>query len=380
MKACKRPHGYKQLRRSIFIRSLMITACAATAVLLFRALSRGHLADLIVEWMMRLFCMEYSQALIIYYELIPNNIEFIIGMTIIIFMLMLFHLLLDSYKRYFDEVVAGIDKIIEDDGSVISLSPELAFVEEKLNHVKQTLQSRQQEARRAEQQKNDLVVYLAHDIKTPLTSVIGYLSLLNDGPELTEGERARYLHIAVDKANRLQRLVDEFFEITRYTLHSVPLCKEEIDLCVMMMQITDELYPKLISSGKKIESKTDESIFIYGDAEKLARVFNNILKNAIAYGDENCTIYISAQEQERGTLIEIENKGRIPDEQIDMIFDKFYRANSARSSETGGAGLGLAIAKSIVELHGGKITAANTNGSTVFSVMLPSAQEGKIKS
>jgi two-component system sensor histidine kinase VanS len=319
--------------------------------------------------------MRTSEAEIAYFKIIPNNIEFILAIIIIIFMLLLFRMLLNSYKRYFDETVIGINKLMGDEKQLISLSSELEFVEHKLNNVKQTLETRTAEAQQAERQKNDLVVYLAHDIKTPLTSVLGYLSLLNENADMPNEQKSKYINIAWEKASKLEALVNEFFEITRYSLQSIPLRKESIDLCFMIVQISVEQYPQLASRGKEIENSVDEKMTVFGDSEKLARVFNNILKNAIAYGKDNSTIKISAEELPGKTVIRFENEGAIPEDKLDAVFDKFYRVNSARSSDTGGAGLGLTIAKDIVELHGGEIRAESDGGNTVIIVELPSAPD-----
>ncbi len=297
--------------------------------------------------------------------------QFILTLTIILFMFLLFQMLLKSYKRYFDEVVNGIDQLMEE-GAQISLSPELEIIEHKLNHVRQTLKTRAFETQRAEQKKNDLIVYLAHDIKTPLTSVIGYLSLLDENPDMTDVKKLKYIHIAWEKANRLETLIDEFFEIARSNSESIPLKKTSIDLYYMMAQISDELYPHLKSCGKHIANKISENMVLYGDSEKLARVFNNILKNAIAYSAGNGVITISAQELSGKTVVKFENKGDIPEDKLNVIFDKFYRLDSSRSSATGGSGLGLAIAKDIVVKHGGEIKAESSNGTTEFIVELPS--------
>lgn len=367
----KRRYDYSKLKRQIFIRGLLITVLATLAVILLRSLTRGHFADTIVGLIERVFSMDYTSAYNVYFKIIPNNLEFIIGIVIIVFMLLLFRMLLNSYTKYFDEVVVGIDRIMSSDNEKIALSSELEFVEQKLNNVKQTLEKRALEVQQAEQQKNDLVVYLAHDIKTPLTSVIGYLSLLDENADIAREQKSKYIHIALEKANRLETLVNEFFEITRYNLQSVPLSKENIDLCYMMVQVSDELYPQLASRGKEIEINIGEDITIFGDSEKLARVFNNILKNAIAYSDDNSRIKISAEETPDKTIIRFENEGAIPKDKLDSIFNKFYRLSSARSSSTGGAGLGLAIAKDIVTMHGGQIKADSDDSHTVFTVELP---------
>ena len=367
----KAEYNYSKLGRITFIRGLWITVGAVAAVFVLRMLTRGHLADAIVEWIARILSISENEADLIYFQMVTANMQFILALVIIIFVFLLFHMLLDTYKRYFDEVVTGIDKLMEE-RAAISLSPELESVEHKLSDVKRTLAERADKAKRAEQQKNDLVVYLAHDIKTPLTSVIGYLSLLDETPDMPDEEKAKYIHTAWEKANRLRILVNEFFEITRSHSESLPLQKTKVDLYYMIAQISDELYPQLNACGKIIENHVEEDISVYGDSDKLARVFNNILKNAISYSEDNSVIKVSAIELSEWTVIQFENDGEIPEEKLNVIFDKFCRLSNARLSETGGSGLGLAIAKNIILLHGGQIKAESSNGRTAFIVEIPS--------
>ena len=366
----KAEYNYSKLGRITFIRGLWITVGAVAAVFVLRMLTRGHLADAIVEWIARILSISENEADLIYFQMVTANMQFILALVIIIFVFLLFHMLLDTYKRYFDEVVTGIDKLMEE-RAAISLSPELESVEHKLSDVKRTLAERADKAKRAEQQKNDLVVYLAHDIKTPLTSVIGYLSLLDETPDMPDEEKAKYIHTAWEKANRLRILVNEFFEITRSHSESLPLQKTKVDLYYMIAQISDELYPQLNACGKIIENHVEEDISVYGDSDKLARVFNNILKNAISYSAENSVIKVSARELSEWTVIQFENDGEIPEEKLNVIFDKFCRLSNARLSETGGSGLGLAIAKNIIVLHGGQIKAESSNGRTAFIIEIP---------
>lgn len=371
-KSKKTKYNYSKLDRITFIRGLWITLGAVIAVFALRMLTRGHLADTIVRWIGRSLSISDSEADLVYFKIVTANMQFILALLIIVFVFLLFHMLLGTYKRYFDEVVSGIGKLMEERAE-ISLSPELESVEHKLADVKQTLAERADEARRAEQQKNDLVVYLAHDIKTPLTSVIGYLSLLDETPDMPDEKKSKYIHTAWEKANRLRTLVNEFFEIARSHSESIPLQKTNIDLYYMIAQISDELYPQLNACGKLIENHVGEDISVYGDSEKLARVFNNILKNAITYSEDNSVIKVSARELSEWTVIKFENDGEIPKDKLNVIFDKFYRLSSARLSETGGSGLGLAIAKNIVVLHGGQIKAESSNGCTAFIIEIPSA-------
>jgi two-component system, OmpR family, sensor histidine kinase VanS len=366
----KAEYNYSKLGRITFIRGLWITVGAVAAVFVLRMLTRGHLADAIVGWIARILSISENEADLIYFQMVTANMQFILALVIIIFVFLLFHMLLDTYKRYFDEVVTGIDKLMEE-RAAISLSPELESVEHKLSDVKRTLAERADKAKRAEQQKNDLVVYLAHDIKTPLTSVIGYLSLLDETPDMPDEEKAKYIHTAWEKANRLRNLVNEFFEITRSHSEALPLQKTKVDLYYMIAQISDELYPQLNACGKIIENHVDEDISVYGDSDKLARVFNNILKNAISYSTDNSVIKVSAKELSEWTVIQFENDGEIPEEKLNVIFDKFCRLSNARLSETGGSGLGLAIAKNIIVLHGGQIKAESSNGRTAFIIEIP---------
>lgn len=365
---------YTKLNRIIFFRGLGIMLGAVSAVLLLRAMTRGHLADTIVLWIAHIFFLNEEQADMIYFKAVTANMQFILGIVIIIFVFLLFYMLLYSYKRYFDEVLSGIDKLMED-GDAISLSPELETVEHKLNYAKQTLKTQADEARKTERQKNELVVYLAHDIKTPLTSVIGYLSLLDENPDMPDDKKLKYIHTAWEKANRLRILVNEFFEITRNHSEPILLQKVKIDLYYMLVQISEELYPQLSACKKRIENNVGEDISVYGDSEKLARVFNNILKNAIAYSEDESVISVFAEEFPEKTVLRFENRGEIPGDKLSLIFDKFYRLSSTRQSETGGSGLGLAIARDIVTLHGGRIKAESSNGLTSFVIELPSIRE-----
>lgn len=341
------------------------------SVLLFRIVSFGKFADTLVAMIEHIFSMDYPKAWLLYRKIIPQNIEFIIGIIIILFMLILFAGLLKSYIKYFDEVVSGIDHITKEGVKKVTLSPELEFIEQKLNCVIQTLALREKEAQQAEQQKNELVVYLAHDIRTPLTSVIGYLNLLEEKPSMSSEMKEMYLHIAIEKATRLESLVEEFFEIMRYNFQALPLYVKPIDLQCMIVQLADELYPLRQKYSKHIINKVAKGTVVYGDADKLARAFNNILKNAITYGVEQSVISIEAEETPEKTVIRFKNQGEIPTEKINAIFDKFYRLDNARNSYTGGAGLGLAIAKDIITLHTGEIWADSKEGQVIFTIELP---------
>lgn len=363
---------YVQLRVKLLFRLLSIFGIALViTVVAYRLVWHYKGADRIVSAFQRFFKIEYWDAYNIYQHLFRNNREIIWLMAIfIVFFLSLYSAIVEWFTEYSDMVNQGIADLADDE-SEIRLPPEMAVTEQKLNTVRQTLYHRKMEAGLAEQRKNDLVMYLAHDIRTPLTSVIGYLNLLEEAKDMPSEQREKYIHITLSKANHLEKMVNEFFEITRYNNRQIDLSKEVIDLYYMFVQLTDEFYSALLKHGNTITLQADESLTVYGDPDKLARVFGNILKNAIAYSYPGTEILITAKENAGNVEILFKNKGRtIPKEKISSMFEKFYRLDESRMSDTGGSGLGLAIAKEIVNLHGGTITAESQDDTVTFLVIL----------
>ncbi|MGE7987518.1 sensor histidine kinase [Lysinibacillus fusiformis] len=317
--------------------------------------------------------LDYYAARQAYLVLFQQNKPLLLTIGFILLLLVIFYMALSRFTRYFHQISSSVSMLSDESEQEIHLPPELDFLEKKLNDVKNKLERRARDAQEAEQRKNDLVVYLAHDIKTPLTSIIGYLSLLDEAKDMPVEQKEKYVTITLEKSYRLEHLINEFFEITRFNLQSILLEKDSIPLNYMLMQVADEFYPLLAPRGQKVIVHIDGEITIYADGNKLARVFNNILKNAMAYSDPNSTIEISAKNEDNETFISFSNTGKtIPPEKLKMIFEKFYRLDNARSTQTGGAGLGLAISNEIVEAHGGTITATSSNEKTIFTVMIPS--------
>ncbi len=370
----KRRNDYTKLKSKVFFQMLLIDFAAAAIVILLRFVIQKNFSvgDSIVQFLKNTLHLSENVALLIYRLIFYNNIEVITLIMILIFLVILLKFSISWFTKYFDEVGAGMDKLAEESDAEITLSPELDFMENKLNQIKNNLEKQKKAALDAEQRKNDLVVYLAHDIKTPLTSVIGYLSLLDEAPDMPAEQKAKYVGITLEKAYRLEQLINEFFEITRFNLQTIVLNKEKINLLFMLQQMADEFYPMLTPQGKQVSVNVPDGLALWGDADKLARVFNNILKNALAYSYENSIIDISAQQQEKNIVITFTNKGNpIPQAKLETIFEKFYRLDSARSTNTGGAGLGLAIAQEIVTAHDGTITVESNTENTIFTVKLP---------
>ena len=273
--------------------------------------------------------------------------------------------------RQLDALIGASAQLTRPTEEPIRLPASMKSVEDQLNLAREEALRAQRAAREAEQRKNDLVVYLAHDLKTPLTSVIGYLTLLRDEPQLSPELRARYTGIALDKAERLEELINEFFEITRFNLSEISLEYHKIDLIRLLEQLVFEFKPMLSGKNLTCTLHTPESLPLHCDPDKIQRVFDNLLRNAVLYSYKNSNIDITARVQEEQVIVTFQNQGdAIPPEKLARIFEQFYRLDTARSS-SGGAGLGLAIAKQIVKLHGGSIDAANGEDSIIFTVTLP---------
>ncbi len=285
----------------------------------------------------------------------------------IVFLYRIFH--------YLDEVVLASQQLVQETDRAIELPPELGNIQNQLNLVREQALRNAMAAKEAEQRKNDLIVYLAHDLKTPLTSVIGYLTLLKDEPQISEGLRAKYTQIAWNKALRLEDLINEFFDITRFNLSVMTLEKETIHLSRMLEQLSYEFIPILQQKGLSWNLQIAEGIELSGDADKLERVFDNLIRNAVNYSYPDTALCLSLQycEAEKKVQVCLENHGKtIAPEKLAHIFERFFRADASRTSATGGAGLGLAIAKEIVQLHGGQIQAESENETIRFTVLLPS--------
>lgn len=353
-----------------FIVQCMISLTIMGIIMIILAESR---AIFDFQWLYNIFPHLYD-LLDNIYELVFERgyFVFIIFGTTLIIVLSLLYKLLNKIFSYVFAVSESADKLFDKNVEYINLPPEMVEVEKKLNHFKTEAIKNERLARENEQKKDELIVYLAHDIKTPLTSMIGYLSLLSEIKDMPQEQRNRYIDIALDKSYRLEDLINELFDVARFNSEKIVLEKEEINLNLMLEQIADDFYPTLKEINKKINFTSDEKTILYADPDKLSRVFNNLIKNAVNYSKENTDIDISILNKENQATVKITNKGKqIPKEKLDKIFEKFYRLDSLRTSKTGGSGLGLAIAKEIVELHGGRIYAESDMKETTFSVILP---------
>ena len=322
------------------------------------------------------FTWQADNIIYILLKTIEYNLVWVSGFLCIVGWTIITYNFIAKPLRYLDEVVDAAESLIHEREEPVRLSEAMRDVENELNLVREKALRNAMIAREAEQRKNDLIVYLAHDLKTPLTSVIGYLTLIRDEPQISPELRERYTGIALDKAQRLEELINEFFDITRFNLTTLVLEPERRNLSRMLEQIIDEFRPVFAEKELSIRTSIAPDVEILCDPDKLERVFDNLIRNAVSYSYERTEIYFSMVKQiEDRVEISIWNRGKtIPQEKLEHIFEQFFRLDSSRSTATGGAGLGLAIAKEIVELHGGTIRAESAKESVVFTVVLPAGQ------
>lgn len=377
-------NNYRKLKFSLLLQTVLVTALTVLVggILLkfvIDGIYNDSFARIFVEVLV-FFNIKEETAVRLYWQLIGDNKTFYMVIGYLILFALFFYVALSKMTKYLDQIDHGIENIISESTEPIHLITELKPIEIRLNEIKATLKRQELEAIEGEKKKNDLVLFLAHDLKTPLTSIVAYLTMLEDHPDMPEEERMNYTHIALEKSIRLGELINEFFDITRYNLQNIELEPVEIDLTMMLEQLADELCGVLQEKKLSCEVDVEEDLQIYGDPDKLARVFDNILRNAIAYCYENTVIRIEARMKNDEIEIVFTNAGdKIPGDMLQTIFEKFYRVDGSRSTGTGGAGLGLAIAKQIAELHGGRIMARSDDNRTQFIVTLPSKEKTEKK-
>lgn len=372
-KTTKIGNDFKQLQTTIFLRTAIILIVAVVIIfIIYNGFFQGNFANAVVGFLNRFIYDDYQAALEAYQRVVRNYMDLYILVAILSVFLIILRIYLKGFTKYFNEINRGIDALIEENSGDVVLSTELAATEKKINHIKHTLAQRKLATELAEQRKNDLVVYLAHDLKTPLTSVIGYLTLLRDENQISEELREKYLSISLEKAERLEDLINEFFEITRFNLSDITLEYSRVNLTRLLEQLTYEFKPMLLEKNLKCELEIASNVMLKCDVNKMQRVFDNLLRNAVNYSFDDGTIHIVATQNENNLSIKFTNCGNtIPQEKLERIFEQFYRLDTARSSRSGGAGLGLAIAKEIVELHNGTITAKSENEVIEFEVTIP---------
>lgn len=321
--------------------------------------------------------VDISNPALNFYDVLEWMVQRILYIDAAVFALCLFCIMAVQRRKaisYVTKISEALYFIGKDAGKT-ELPPVLGNTQNLIREVEDSLRQKEHAADEAEKRKNDMVVYLAHDLKTPIASIIGYLTLLRDEKQISPEMHQRYLEIALGNSERLDDLVSEFFEITRFNLSYLTLVYQEIYITWMLEQLIAEFEPMLAEKGLTCRLEAAEDICLRCDAEKIERVFSNLLRNAINYSFPNTEICLTVTAAEQVEITCTNYGETIPQEKLNRIFEQFYRLDSARSSRTGGSGLGLAIAKQLVELHHGEIKAKSKKGQICFTVTLPFQEE-----
>lgn len=296
----------------------------------------------------------------------------IIGI-IVFFVTFLF--LMENVVKYLREITIGISKIAEgnlNEKIVVKGADELSYIAKSLNDMTDRIDILMTKEREAERTKNELITNVAHDLRTPLTSIIGYMELLSLDNKIDLETRQKYLEVAFTKTKRLEKLIEDLFSFTKLSHGKIAMKLDSVDIVMLVNQLLEDFYPTLVERNLEYEiSSTEPIILIKADGNLLARLFENLLSNAIKYGAHGKVIRVNIRRERGYVVVVITNYGYvIPEKELGNIFNKFYRVEQSRSENTGGTGLGLAIVKNIVEMHQGSIEVRSTLNGTDFDVRL----------
>ena len=319
---------------------------------------------------------------------VPNEMRYALcyAISFIVF-IEIFFKLIDFTIEYIRKLRRSIQQVTSGNYGVqceVEYNDELGSLAANINVLSKTLLAKEKESeklkekeraaldieRNAERQKNELITNVAHDLRTPLTTIVGYLELIKDDTALSKEDVHKYSGIAYEKSIRLQEMMDDLFEFTKLDNADIKLNKSMINLSGLIMQMTDEFYPSFKDCNiTPIVDLPEENIYVQGDGQLLARVFDNLISNALKYGYHNTDLKIEVSGDEKYATVKVINHGdTIASEDIPLLFNKFYRTDSSRNSKTGGTGLGLAITKNIVDLHHGDISVTSDDQITTFIV------------
>ena len=286
-----------------------------------------------------------------------------------------FLLLQEKSMRYIGRISDAMQRISEGDLNItvdLEGDDEFSVMAASLNKMVEDLRDLMDKEREAERTKNELITNIAHDLRTPLTSIIGYLELLSKDGIIDQELQKKYIGIAYVKTKRLEKLIEDLFGFTKLNYGKISMNVSKVDVIKLLSQLLEEFYPSFMDKNLSYELQSNVPVqIVSADANLLARLFDNLINNAIKYGADGKRILVKVHGSEELVSIQVVNYGYvIPEEELPLIFNKFYRVEQSRSTNTGGTGLGLAISKSIVDMHGGTIHVSSDLSGTVFTVKL----------
>ena len=312
--------------------------------------------------------------------------RFALGSTISVLLFVLLGILLFSLiflllqrkmARDIETIARAVKQISEGDLSTrleLEGEGELTDIAENLNRMEEDIQELIDKERTSEQSKTDLITNVAHDLRTPLTSILGYLELLRKNQKLSPEMQQKYLDIAYNKSVRLQKLIEELFGFTKLSYGKINMNVAKVDIVELLAQLLEESYPNFQKNGLSYDFVSNrKSQIIEADGDLLARLFDNLIGNAIKYGKEGKCVRVNLRADREIVTIKIVNYGYvIPANELPLIFDRFYRTDHSRTNASGpgGTGLGLAIVKNITDMHHGTVSVSSDLSGTVFTVRL----------
>ena len=286
-----------------------------------------------------------------------------------------FLLLQEKSAAYISHISDAIERISDGDLNTqveVVGDDEFSSMASNLNKMVEDIRRLMDKERESERTKNELITNVAHDLRTPLTSIIGYLELLSGPVKLNEEMQKKYLDITYKKSKRLQKLIEDLFGFTKLNYGKISMKVSKVDIVKLLSQMLEEFYPNFMEKNLAYELQSNVTAkVITADGNLLARLFDNLINNAIKYGSEGKKIIVKVDATDTVVTVSVTNFGYvIPKEELPLLFEKFYRVEQSRSVNTGGTGLGLAIAKNIVDMHGGTIGVTSDLNGTVFTVKL----------
>ena len=286
-----------------------------------------------------------------------------------------FMILQEPYIRYISRISEAVQNISEGDLNIVIDvigDDEFSSMAANLNHMAADIKKLMEKERESERTKNELITNVAHDLRTPLTSIIGYLELLAGNQQVPADMQHKYIEIAYGKSRRLQKLIEDLFGFTKLNCGKIAMHVGQIDIVKLLGQLVEEAYPNFVEKGLSYDLQSNvPAKIINADGHLLARLFDNLIGNAIKSGADGKRVLVKIHAEGETVTVSVTNYGYvIPTDELPLIFNKFYRVEQSRSSSTGGTGLGLAIAKEIVDMHGGTISVASDLNGTVFTVKL----------
>ncbi len=286
-----------------------------------------------------------------------------------------FLILQEKSIRYISRISDAMENISQGDlNTTVEVigDDEFSGMAENINKMVAEIRELMDKEREAERTKNELITNVAHDLRTPLTSIIGYLELLSAKQDMPGQLQHKYIDIAYTKAKRLEKLIEDLFGFTKLNYGKISMNVGKVDIVKLLGQLLEEAYPSFVDKNLSYELQSNvPAKVITADGNLLARLFDNLIGNAIKYGADGKRVLVRVTASEEFVTVQVINYGYvIPADELPLIFNKFYRVEHSRSTTTGGTGLGLAIAKNIVDMHGGTIDVSSGTDGTVFSVRL----------